>query len=62
MKNYLSNDFSEEFLLRKKQGFVFDVENWVFNNLDFILDKILNGHVINNLNDKNHKFIEYQQI
>ena len=52
LKNYLSNDFSEEFLLRKKQGFIFDVEKWVFKNLDFILDKISNGHVINNLNDK----------
>ena len=52
LKNYLSNDFSQDFLLRKKQGFIFDVENWVFNNLDFILDKILNGHVVTNLNDK----------
>ena len=51
MKKYLSNDFSQEFLLRKKQGFVFDVENWVFDNLDFILNKISNGHVINNLNE-----------
>ena len=52
LKNYLSNDFSQDFLLRKKQGFIFDVENWVFNNLGFILDKILNGHVVTNLNDK----------
>ena len=51
LKKYLSNDFSQEFLLRKKQGFVFDVENWVFNNIDFILSKISNGHVINNLNE-----------
>ena len=29
LKNYLSNDFSQDFLLRKKQGFIFDVEKWV---------------------------------
>ncbi len=52
LKKYLSNDFSEEFLLRKKQGFIFDVEGWVFSNLDFIFDKILNGHVVNELNNK----------
>ena len=51
LKKYLSKDFSQEFLLRKKQGFIFDVENWVFNNIDFILSKISNGHVINNLNE-----------
>ncbi len=51
LKNYLSSDFNSEFLLRKKQGFVFDVEGWVFSNLDFISDKILNGHVISSLND-----------
>ena len=52
LKKYLSNDFSEEFLLRKKQGFIFDVEGWVFSNLDFIFDKIQNGHVVNELNNK----------
>ena len=39
-----------EFLLRKKQGFIFDVERWVFNNLDLISNKILNGHIIKDLN------------
>ncbi len=52
LKEYLSHDFSEEFILRKKQGFIFDVEGWVFKNLDYITDKILNGHVINGLNNK----------
>ena len=36
MKNYLKENFDEEFLNRKKQGFVFDVENWVFENIDYI--------------------------
>tara|TARA_Y100000389_G_scaffold62168_1_gene58225 strand:+ start:87 stop:470 length:384 start_codon:yes stop_codon:yes gene_type:complete len=51
LKNYLSVDFSDNFIDRDKQGFVFDVESWVFNNLDYISDKILNGHVVNALND-----------
>jgi len=52
LKKYLLSDFSEEFIFRKKQGFVFDVEGWVFSNLDFVTDKILNGHIVNGLNDK----------
>ena len=51
LKNYLSVDFSDNFIDRDKQGFVFDVESWVFNNLDYISDKISNGHVVNALND-----------
>ena len=50
LKNYLSRDFNNDFLLRKKQGFVFDVERWVFNNLDLISNKILNGHIVKDLN------------
>ena len=50
LKNYLSRDFNNDFLLRKKQGFIFDVERWVFNNLDLISNKILNGHIIKDLN------------
>ena len=51
LKNYLSTDFSDNFIDRDKQGFVFDVENWVFNNLDYISEKISNGHIVSTLND-----------
>ena len=51
LKNYLSTDFSDNFINRDKQGFVFDVESWVFNNLDYISDKISNGHIVSTLND-----------
>ena len=51
LKDYLSKDFNDDFTSRKKQGFVFDVERWVFNNLDLISDKILNGHIVNGLNN-----------
>lgn len=50
LKTYLSNDFSNQFLYRKKQGFVFNVENWVFDNLNLINENISNGYVLNNLN------------
>jgi asparagine synthase (glutamine-hydrolysing) len=51
LKKYISVDFSDNFIDRDKQGFVFDVENWVFNNLDFISEKISNGHIVSTLND-----------
>jgi len=51
LKKYLSVDFSDNFIDRDKQGFVFDVERWVFNNLDYISDKISNGHIVSALND-----------
>lgn len=52
LKNYLSEDFKDKFLNRRKQGFVFDVEDWVYNNLDLISDTISSGNVVDNL-DKN---------
>ena len=50
MKNYLKENFDEEFLNRKKQGFVFDVENWVFENIDYIKSEMKNSIIINEFN------------
>ena len=50
LKKYLSVDFSDNFTERNKQGFVFDVESWVFNNINYISNKILNGHIVSDLN------------
>ena len=50
LKNYLNQDFEKDFLQRKKQGFVFDVEKWVYNNINFIIEVISNGEIIKNLN------------
>ena len=47
LKNYLSQDFSDEFINRNKQGFVFDIENWIFVNLN-MLNETLNTGKINN--------------
>ena len=50
LKRMLKSDFNDEFLNRKKQGFVFDIENWVFMNLDYIEEIFSNGVVVNKYN------------
>lgn len=40
LKTYLREDFNDDFLYRKKMGFVFDIENWVFANLEMVLKEI----------------------
>jgi asparagine synthase (glutamine-hydrolysing) len=50
LKDQLINDFDNSFVNRKKQGFVFDVENWVFNNINLIKDVVQQGSVIYDLN------------
>ena len=47
LKNYLSQDFSNEFINRDKQGFVFDIENWIFQNLNLV-NETLNAGKVNN--------------
>ena len=47
LKNYLSQDFSNEFINRDKQGFVFDIENWIFKNLNLV-NETLNAGKVNN--------------
>ena len=42
-KQYLQTDFDEKFLERKKMGFVFNVENYVENNIDTIQDVVFGG-------------------
>ena len=52
IKNYLRNDFDSNFLDRKKQGFVINTSDWVFNNLDLIESTFKNGKIVNDI-DKN---------
>lgn len=49
LKSYLSNDFNNEFINRKKQGFVFDVESWVFNNIVFINEYLDRGSLVKDM-------------
>ena len=48
----LKKDFSDQFLKRPKMGFVFDIQKWVYNNIDLIEDTILDGEIINTYNPK----------
>ena len=47
-KDKLSSDFNFEFLNRPKQGFVFNLEDWVFNNKKQISENILDVDYFNN--------------
>ena len=43
LKNYLLEDFNKDFVYRKKQGFVFDLESWIYKNLDYFYDYLLSS-------------------
>jgi len=40
LKNKLSYDFDKKFLNRKKMGFVFDLESWIYSNKEEVLSII----------------------
>ena len=46
LKEYLSSDFGDAFLNRKKQGFVFDIKNFVYTNDEFFRENIINSNKI----------------
>ena len=47
LKDVISDDFDKEFLNRKKMGFVFDIKDWVYSNIDY-LDEIFKKSDLNN--------------
>ena len=52
LKKYLSEDFNDEFINRKKMGFVFNIENFIFNNLNNIKNYMIenNQYIENSMN------------
>ena len=48
LKNLLYTDFNSEFINRKKQGFVFDMESWIYNNKPVINETLSNGKIVGN--------------
>lgn len=59
LKNYLSSDFDDNFTTRNKQGFVFDLESWVYKNMDVIFETLKNGnHILN----QNKNILSYLSI
>ena len=49
---YLEKEFGKEFVNRKKMGFVFDLENWIYKNIDFISNSIKNTEEFSNIDIK----------
>ena len=45
LKEYLSSDFNENFLRRKKMGFIFDVEKFIYSNINHIAELIESGYI-----------------
>ncbi len=52
LKEFLSKDFSKEFLFREKKGFAFDVENWVNINKETVQEAFFYGSYIKKYNKK----------
>ena len=40
LKKFIKDDFSDDFLNRKKMGFVFDVETYIYNNFEYLFDEL----------------------
>tara|TARA_Y100000768_G_scaffold112411_1_gene82804 strand:- start:1337 stop:3109 length:1773 start_codon:yes stop_codon:yes gene_type:complete len=61
LKKYLLQDFNQEFVYRKKQGFVFDLESWIYNNLDYFYDYILSSTKLKVLDLSSLKLLRFNK-
>ncbi len=61
LKNYLLMDFNKDFVYRKKQGFVFDLERWIFKNLDYFYDYLLSSSKFNDLDIRSLKLLKLKK-
>ena len=52
MKQYLNEDFNDEFLNRDKMGFVFDLENWIYSNEEDLINIISKSPIFKESNFK----------
>ena len=52
LKDYLSSDFNSSFLDRKKMGFVFEIEDWVYANKEIVKAQIFEDNTNLNINPK----------
>ena len=50
LKDYLLDDFGKSFTNRKKMGFAFDIDNWVYKNKEEINSKFQDGLIVKNIN------------
>ena len=61
LKSYLSEDFDSSFTSRSKQGFIFDLEGWVFSNLPLISQTLNEGSIINNIRSNFLNYFSYNK-
>ena len=52
LKQYLNEDFNDEFLNRDKMGFVFDLENWIYSNEEDLINIISKSPIFKESNFK----------
>ena len=52
IKSDLSKDFNKEFINRNKKGFSFQLENWIYQNIEVVNEVMKNGKVVNQLDKK----------
>jgi len=61
LKSYLSNDFDSSFTSRSKQGFIFDLEDWVYSNIDLISQILDEGSIIKNIRSNFLNYFSYNK-
>ena len=57
INDYLKNDFNSEFLSRRKMGFVFQIEDWVYNNIELIFNNIEQNSITSQWSSKLNKLM-----
>ena len=50
LKTYILQDFDSNFINRKKMGFVFNLENFIYQNKEFVLDQLNDNQFITRKN------------
>ena len=50
LKDYLLEDFNKDFVNREKMGFIFDLETWVYSNINKIEKYFYDGIIVQNFN------------
>ena len=61
LKSYLSKDFDSSFTSRSKQGFIFDLEGWVYSNMALISQTLDEGSIINNMRSNFLNYFSYNK-
>lgn len=56
-RTYLETDLGTEYISRPKQGFVFDIENWIYQNQSFFYEFIMNSNLNNFMEMKNIRLL-----